>query len=377
MRIDMVEVFVVNMPMNVAITSSFASESGTTRTIVRIKTDEGVVGYGESHGGRVTADIVERHREVIVGTDPYELEIFQKNLRMVPFFYGYAGYSAIAAVEMAYWDIIGKDLDVPLHRLIGGAFRDEVAVTAILTRGLAGERSSGTDLAGALVEVSHDLINRWGFPAMKLKGSKRIDEDVTILEHLREVHPLLNLRVDPNAAWSVTDTVRAAPVMEDLDLEYVEDPCWGLESMARVRSRTRLRLCTNMCVVRLEDFAPSIHLGAVDIIHADPHKWGGIGPTRRLAALCDGFGIGLNMHSGGELGISTACNIHLGVALPELTYAIDSLYYFLTDDVITQPHELEFGAFCIPDGPGLGIHVDEAKLAHYAELNAVEGDYRH
>ena len=83
----------------------------------------------------------------------------------------------------------------------------------------------------------------------------------------------------------------------------------------------------------------------------------------------------MNMHSGGELGISTACHLHVVAAMPEIRYAIDSLYYLLQDDIITEPIPFQGGHFGVPSGPGLGVDVDPQKLEHYAGLNEEEGDY--
>jgi glucarate dehydratase len=104
------------------------------------------------------------------------------------------------------------------------------------------------------------------------------------------------------------------------------------------------------------------------------HKWGGVLATRRLGALCETFGLGMNMHSGGELGISTACHLHVAAAMPEIRYAIDSMYYLLADDIIAERHVFADGQFAAPSGPGLGVTLDEAKLERYAALHAQQGD---
>jgi glucarate dehydratase len=128
-----------------------------------------------------------------------------------------------------------------------------------------------------------------------------------------------------------------------------------------------------MCVVAFEDFAPAMRLGAVDVIHGDVYKWGGIKATKDLAAHCETFGLGMNLHSGGELGIATAAHLAVVASTPVLNRAIDSMYYLHDDDII-DPIPLHDGRLSVPDGPGLGVRVDEDKLAHYAALNAREGD---
>jgi glucarate dehydratase len=191
---------------------------------------------------------------------------------------------------------------------------------------------------------------------------------------LREAMPDVRLRVDPNAAWSVAQSLWAGRELESIGLEYLEDPCAGLEGMARARAEVRIPLCTNMCVVREEDFAPAVRLGAVDVVHADVHKWGGIGSTVAMQSVCRAFGLGVNFHSGFEIGLSTACHLHLAAAMDRLDYAIDSVYTLIADDIVTERFRLEGGALAVPIGPGLGVDVDMDKLRHYAARNDREGD---
>ena len=375
MRITDVRTYVVNVPLAVPFSSSFATNSGTTRTIVRLLTDEGIEGIGESLRGKPTADLVERHRELVIGEDPFEIERILAKFYMTPFFYGYTGYAAIAAVEMACWDLMGKFLGVPIARLLGGYFREKVPATGLLTRGMLGPGANGPSIPEQLAEASLGLVADYGFHVLKVKGSYNPEEDVAIMVALRKAQPHAKLRLDPNAVWTVHQSLWAGMRLEPLDLEYLEDPCAGIEGMSRVHRQVRIPLCTNMCVVCFEDFPPAVRLEAVDVILGDVHKWGGITATKRLGALCETFGLGMNLHSGGELGISTACHLHLAAAMPELRYAIDSMYYLLADDILTERLPFEDGHFTVPRRPGLGVEIDPAKLESYAALNAREGDY--
>src|SRR5690606_20309714 len=145
-----------------------------------------------------------------------------------------------------------------------------------------------------------EVVERFGFDAVKLKGTADAEGDVAIMAALRERLPAARLRVDPNAAWTVHQSLAAGWRLEPLELEYLEDPCPGLEGMRQVRQRVRIPLCTNMCVVRFDDVAPAARMEAVDVIHGDVYKWGGVSPTKHLAQHCESFGLGMNLHSGGE-----------------------------------------------------------------------------
>ncbi|WP_031466436.1 mandelate racemase/muconate lactonizing enzyme family protein [Sciscionella sediminilitoris] len=366
MQITDVDVWVVNLPLTNPFTSSFETKTGETRTIVRIRTDSGIEGWGETMWGRPVAALVRKFAEDLRGTSPFALEAFHRKQHMVPFFHGYLGYAAIAAIDVACWDVIGKASGQSLLNLLGGPVRESVPITALITR------ADGSS-PHAIAEHAERVVAEGGFSAVKLKGTTDVPGDVEILRALREKLPGSLLRVDPNAAWSVPDTVRAGRALEELDLEYLEDPCVGIEGMSQVHEKVRIPLCTNMCVVRFEDFAPAVRMRAVDVIHGDVYKWGGIAATKALAAHCETFGLGMNLHSGGELGIATAAHLAVVASTPVLSTAIDSMYYLHADDIV-EPLRFESGALHVPDGPGLGVTVDEDKLRRYAELNEREGD---
>ncbi|WP_262704278.1 MULTISPECIES: mandelate racemase/muconate lactonizing enzyme family protein [Streptomyces] len=366
MKVTHVDVWVVNLPLTSPFTSSFETKTGETRTVVRIRTDEGVDGWGETMWGQPVAALVRKLAPDLIGTSPFALESFHRKQHMVPFFHGYLGYAAIAALDVACWDAMGKATGHSLTDLLGGAVRDTVPLTALVTR------ADGAT-PEALAEHATRVVAEGGFPAVKLKGTGDVDGDVANLRALRAALPDTELRVDPNAAWSVPDSVRAGIKLEELDLEYLEDPCPGIEGMSQVRAKVRIPLCTNMCVVRFEDFAPAVRLGAVDVVHGDVYKWGGIAPTKALAAHCETFGLGMNLHSGGELGIATAAHLAVVASTPLLSRAIDSMYYLHADD-IADPIPLVDGRLAVPQGPGLGVRVDEEKLRHYSAVNEREGD---
>lgn len=374
MKITDVTTWVVNIPLRSSFTSSFETKAGVTRTVIRLRTDDGHEGWGETMHGSPVARLIERLAPDLTDRNPHNLADLHRQLEMVPFFYGYHGYAAIAGLDIACWDLIGKAAEQPLVNLIGGRVREEVPITALVTRADAGE-AGVKDLPRAIAEHAADVVAARSFTAVKLKGTRDPDGDAEIMAALRNKLGSVNLRVDPNAAWTVPESVRVGRRMEPLELEYLEDPCGGLEGMCQVRKQVAIPLCTNMCVVRFEDFAPGVRLEAVDVVHGDVYKWGGVMATKQLAGHCRTFGLGMNMHSGGECGVATAAHLAVVASSPEIEYAIDSMYYLLADDIITQPYTVQRGALPVPEGPGLGIEVDMDKLAHYARRNEIEGDH--
>ncbi len=363
MRIAKIEAWPVLLPLKGTFVSSHGSRASTARTVVRVTTDDGATGYGESFRGAATAHVIDQLAPRLLGRDVFAVEALQDDLRMVPFFFGYIGYAALAGIEMACLDAIGRARGVTLAEWLGGARRTHIPITGLLTRALG-------DTPAALGEAARAMVAEAGYRTLKVKGSHNADADAALCEGVRRaVGQAIGLRVDPNAAWSVPDSVRVGRRLEAAGMEWLEDPCAGLEGMADVRRQVRIPLCTNMCVVRLEEVAPAVRLRAVDVIHADVHKWGGVCPTRRLAAICGAFGLGMSMHSGGEAGLSTACHLHVAAAMPEIGYAIDSMHEMLADDIVAEgPLPVRDGGLHLPAAaPGLGVTVDPEKLRFYAE----------
>ena len=365
--------WVVNVPLTAPFSSSFETKAGTTRTVLRVRTDEGVEGWGETMHGRPTAALIDRIKDRIVGVDARAVAEVARRCRMVPFFHGYIGYCAMAGLEMAMLDVSSRMAGIPLHLYLGGAVRDRVPITCLLTRADAGP-ARVADMPRVLAEAAARQVGEGRFAALKFKGSPDARFDVRVMRALREALPEVALRVDPNGIWSVPDSLWAGRELEAVRLEYLEDPCDGLEGMARVRAEVATPLCTNMCVVRMDDLAPAVRMRAVDVVHADVHKWGGVRPTMAMQAVCQAFGLGVNFHSGGELGVSTACHLHVAAAMDRLDYAIDSMYYLAGDDILSERIELRDGALMVPQGPGLGVEVDVERVEHFARRNREEGD---
>ncbi len=376
MKITSVQTIVVNVPLSVPFSSSVGTRAATTRTVVRIRTDEGLEGLGETFRGRPTAAIIQTLTPDLIGVDPLDIETMLAKHHMVPFFYGYVGFAALAGIEMACWDLLGKVAGRPLAVLLGGYYRREIPVSGLVFKKPSHRGFRGKDLARALAEDGKALVAEQGVKVIKLKGSHDPEQDVLNMEALQEVFGgAVRLRVDPNAAWRVADTLRLLPRLQALTMDYLEDPVEGLDAMARVRREARMPLATNMCVVKPDDVPAALRLGAVDVILADVHKWGGIHPTRKLAGACEMLGLDMSMHSGSELGISTAAHLHVAAATRVINHAMDTTLTLQMGDVVNEPlTKVVGGVLPAPGGPGLGVTIDEDALARASAANERDGD---
>lgn len=333
------------------------------RTILRLRTDEGLVGLSETYGpDKVGSLALDRAREVLIGESPYHFHRFLLRLNH-PALYG--------AIEVGCLDLIGRATGQRICDLLGGPVRDRVAFSAYLFFKAAGRDPWGAvESPEAMVGLAEQFVSRFGFRTLKVKGGvlPPLVEVETMRLLVERFGPEYPLRLDPNAAWSVETSLRVIHELEraGVRLEYLEDPTAGLEGMARVRERTNIPLATNMCVTTWEDIAPSVSTRAVDVILSDHHAWGGLKACTELGRICEVFHLGIGMHSNSHLGISMAAMTHLGSVVPNMLVACDTHYPWLTDDVLAGgSFRFEGGSLALPSGPGLGVDLNDDLVAAY------------
>jgi glucarate dehydratase len=287
-----------------------------------------------------------------------------------------------SALDVACLDLAGKHFGVPVATLLGGIVRERVPYSAYLFykyEGAGGELAFGTDAratgwnaarqAAALdpdgiVAQARAMVAEFGFESIKLKGGCfPPDQEVAAMKALKKAFPKHPLRLDPNALWTVETSIKWGRELEGV-LEYFEDPCRTQEGMAKVRAALKMPLATNMCTTSFGDLPGSARTGSEDIILTDHHFWGGLRASMELAAWCRVHGRGVSMHSNNHGGISLAAMTHLGAAMPNLTYALDTHYPWQWEEIIVGGRvKFENGCVVLPKTPGLGVELDRAALA--------------
>lgn len=358
------------------------------RSIVQVVCDDGIIGLGESYGDDSMLARLQAIAPTLVGMSVFDLNSVRAKVEAaVPGVaardpdrltgapsHSRAVLSAYAPFEVAYLDAQGKALGLRVVDLLGGPARDAVPFAAYLFYKWAGHPGEAPDAFGealdpdGVVAQARAMVERYGFRSIKLKGGVFPPaQEVAAIRALREAFPDHPLRLDPNAAWSVATSLKVAAELEGV-LEYLEDPTPSIAGMAEVARATRLRLATNMCVVAFDHLPEAVERKAVGVLLCDHHYWGGLRLCQGLATICQTFGIGLSMHSNTHLGISLAAMVHLAAATPTLGYACDTHYPWTVDDVV-RPGALRFvdGSVPVPDGPGLGVELDQDALTRLHE----------
>lgn len=356
MKVTHVEVTVVEIPQipPIAPYRSHIRTSSTTRhAIVRVDTDEGLTGWGEHNVNflpEISARQMQQQSRWLVGRDPLNIEAFH---RVCPL-----EASLASGLEMALWDLCGKAAGQPLALLLGGIVRSEVELAACM--GI-----QNYDRAG---EIAIMYVEQ-GYGTLKTKAGSDMAEDLEMVRGIRDaVGDKLNLRIDPNRAYSPSQAAELARRLEEYDLEYFEQPIPAapLSDAAWLRGQTKIPIALNESVVGPDSVWDILHAQAADFILPDTHIAGGILPCVKIGHLCEAAGVPCIMHCGHDLGPKTAAMVHIAAALPAYSLANDSTYYGLEDDIAVEPLQIEGGKIAVPDRPGLGVEGDLSKLAKYA-----------
>jgi glucarate dehydratase len=350
------------------------------RTIIEVETDEGITGLGEMGGGGESAEAAFKGlKQYLVGHDPMQLEaLYWKICNPTASLYNNRT-QLHAAIEFACIDIMGKKLGVRACDLLGGSLRDKVPFASYLFFRYKNEQTGagGEETVDEMVKHTQQLVNEHGFTSHKLKaGVFHPDHEIEVFRAISTAFPSHKVRIDPNAIWSVEESIRIGKAIEDLPNDYYEDPTFGLEGMRRVRSMVRIPTATNTVVVNFEQLASCIRNEAIDVILLDTTFWGGLRQAWKAGIVCEKMQLGIAVHSSGELGIQLATMLHLGAALPNLSFAADAHYHHLTDDII-EGGKMKYknGAIDVPTGPGLGVTLNRDKLKQYNELFKEQGGY--
>ncbi|MDA0831786.1 MAG: mandelate racemase/muconate lactonizing enzyme family protein [Planctomycetota bacterium] len=357
MKITHVDVTIVEVPQIPPIApyrSHIRTSSTTQSAIVKLETDEGVVGWGEHNvnflpnlSGRAQTAVAQ---EWLIGREATNITLFHQTCPLET--------RLKSGIEMAMWDIVGQVAGLPLAELWGGIIRPEVELAACM--GIQPYSRAG-EIASWCVEQ--------GFRSLKTKAGASIESDLEMVRGIRDaVGDKLKLRIDPNRAYTREQGAELAKALEDYDLQYLEQPIMAepLTDAVWLRSQSRTPLALNESVTNPASVWDILHVGAAEFILPDTHIAGGLWPCLVIGHLCAAAGATTIMHCGHDLGPKTASMVHIAACSPAYTLGNDSTYYGLKEDIITEPLSIIRGTIAVPKRPGLGVAVDPVKLSQYA-----------
>ena len=329
--------------------------------LVRIAADGGEVGWGEAASaptmtgdtlGGLLAAVRDHLAPRLVGQDAWHRPVLMARLRAA--LMGNTG--AHSAVEMALLDLAARHSGVPLAQLIGGAVRQAVAPMWLL-----GNDTAEADAAEAAAKV------REGFAFLKLKvATKPLDGDIAATHAVRAaVGPDVALCADANCGFDLDAARRYVEATRDAALMFLEQPlaAHDLDGLAQLTRHTPVPIGADEGIHSLQDIEAHAKAGAGGV-SLKLIKLGGFTAAVEAARRCDTLGLKINVAAKvAESGIASAAAIHLACALPRIAWGVSLTHIYLAEDLVRRPLQQRQGTIALPDGPGLGVEVDETRIA--------------
>ena len=341
--------------------------------IVRVETDEGVVGYGEGQSPvapEVSAAIVHCVlAPVLIGRDPRGARVLRREMYNLMNLRGHTGgfmLDAIAAVDTAFWDIAGKAAGLPIHRLLGGPCRIEVPV---YVSGIRGE-----SLADKLATM-RDFMGR-GFSHFKLFGGFGVNEDAELVEALiAGSGGKAQVAVDALWKYDINEAHRLGRLLEKSGAMWFEAPIEPED----VRGNAELARALDLPIANGEalrsrlEFLPWLEQRAIDLAQPDIGRCG-ISEGMAIIDLAETFHVPAALHMGMASPVMIAATLQVAAAAPQVDLVeYQPMVLGVANRLLKSPIRCEGGRLHVPAGPGLGIEIDEAALQRFAVDAAGEG----
>ena len=333
--------------------------------LVEVETDDGLVGIGESVAAfpaEGTVAALQGVAPLFVGQPVFDVERLITEARHLGSFNHTPWHAnfVLAGLEMALWDILGKAAGWPVHRLLGGAVRDEVDYFGFVQG----------DTTEELVEDAQDLAEA-GYGVIYLKVGRGEAADVRNTAAVREAIGGRRLRLDPNCAWSVPEAIYMIGKLREFEPEWIEQPTplSSIAALRQVKEAVHVPIAADQAVFTPADVYEICRQRAADVIVLSPHEAGGLLAFGKAAAIAEAAGVPVCLHGQGVSGITDAAQHHLGLRTANLTEGNQIMHQLLVEDLVSAPDlTLTQGKLGRLDGPGLGVELDRDAVHRAAEL---------
>ena len=348
--------------------------------LVKITTNDGVVGWGESitqfpEANPATASIIEGMSELIVGNSPLGNEVLWRKMKNRAWWYGYGGgiaSYAIAAIDMALWDIKGKLLGVPVVDLLGGAVHERLPAVA--------SSHAHYESIPAMAEEAQEWLST-GMQGMKVgfgkRGDARLgyehDRDVEYVRAMREAigeDKMLMIDCGIAVTWDVTTAVRRVQAFDEYDLTWIEEPlgAWDPEGYANLRSKTTSLIAYGEKEWTLEGFERVLETGTVDVVGVDPGRAEGITGFKRGTDRVEAHRRQANAHAWSSA-IVSAASLAVSFSSPACKlFEFKPLRNPMQHELVSEPIEHIDGWVYPPvERPGLGVEIQEDVVDRYRQ----------
>lgn len=363
--------------------------------LVRVYSDEGLVGLGECYWGPGVVQVVRRLKEIILGEDPHNIDwLYQKMVRRMSGAGSTGGtiVAAISGVELALWDLKGKALGTPIYNLLGGRYRERIRIYADSGHGADATPEAWAErarraVAKGFTAIKFDIDNidpdrfadpyhvtpgGWAQGQQRPVSNAELDLMVNLVGAVREaIGSDVDLAVDCHWNYNTRDVIKIAQELEPFNLMWLEDPTPpdNVEALKRVTDNSPVPICSGENHYTRHGLRPLITTQALDIVQPDIPKVGGLLEAKKIADLADIYYIPLAAHNvSSPIGTMAACHSCASMrnfAILEF-HAQDVPWW--DDLVIADRPLIQDGYITLPDAPGLGLELNEdVARAHLAE----------
>ncbi len=358
MKITDLEAMVVSLPRTDALTTAYATATGATTVVVRLHTDTGAIGigqtavaprsYGETAEG-IQANIQAHLAPVVVGECPLNINrLVQKMEQALP-----DHWSSHAGVEFALWDLKGKALGVPVYQLLGGKVRAGVDLMGFVHHGTP----------EAMAAEARTTLAETPFPVLKMKiGLDPADDVKRYAAVAQAVAGRTVIQVDGNAGYTLDQALPALAQMEACgSLGIIEQPVARQADMAHLARRLFTPLMADEAIYPPADALEVVRRKAASVALMKITKHGGILNVWKIASVFEAAGLDLSMAI--YYDIIAVAAAHLAAALPCVRWP--SPFTDLQDTILTAPFAPEGLLLRVPEKPGLGVELDMDQVARY------------
>lgn len=360
MKITKIHVYAIELPLKEPFVISYSTYQNMPSVIVKLETDEGIVGYGEGVAdelvtgetcGGVFHTIKNKLGPAVLGENPMEIEKIHEKMNKVI----YSAPTAKAAIDIACFDIAGKKLRQPVYQLIGGRYHDEFPITYVLSI------ADPDKMAEEAVRMAEN-----GYHSFKLKVGTNVQEDI---ERIKAVCSRIGMnaaiRVDVNQGWHNSSVaLMALEQLKDCSIDWIEQPVAAddVDGMVEIKSKTTFSLMIDEGLKGMREMREVIQKRAADKINIKLMKCGGIYPAVKLAHQAELGGMECQIGSMVESSIGSAAGFHVAFSKKIITSVELTGPLKFSQEIGNLKSAYEIPNIRLTDKPGLGIDVNENGL---------------
>lgn len=367
MKIKQIEIFAVNLPLIKPFIISYATYPNIQSIIVKMTTECGLVGWGESVPDEhitgetphsVYAMLKHTLAPLMVGQNPMEFEKIHELMDQAV----HRAPAAKAAIDIACWDLAGKKLGVPVYQLLGGRYHEKFPVTHVLS----------IDDPEKMANEAEEKVQE-GYASFKMKVGMDVAGDVKRIQAVRQrVGDEIAIRVDVNQGWvNSANTLQALRHLESVGIDWLEQPVHqdDIDAMVEIKAKSTVPLMIDEGIRDMNNMREIIAKRAADKVNIKLMKCGGIYPAMKLATMAEMAGIECQIGSMVESSIGSAAGFHVAfskkiIKSVELTGPVK-----FSKEIGDLKESYVIPYIQLNERPGLGVSVDETALTELTQYS--------